>query len=454
MNKKVVRIGGGSAYERDILEPAVVLAERGNLDYLCFDTLAERTLALAQARRNADSTQGYNPLTEKRMKAVLPACVKNGVKIIGNFGAANPKAATDIVIKVIGELGFSGLKIATVLGDDVRHLVTPDLEVWETGGTVGELKGNVVSANAYIGADPIVAGLKEGADIVVTGRSADPSLWLAPLIYEFGWKKDDWDLKAAGIIAGHLSECSFQSTGGNYLDPGYTEDVPGYANIGYPIAEVSANGEMVLTKVEGTGGIVTPNSTKVQLVYEIQDPANYLTPDVIVDIRNVKIEQVGKDRVKISGVRGKERPRTLKVQLGVPEGYIAEAIMTWGGPGSYEKAKYVVENVLKSWLPKIQGISDSRYDYIGVNSIHGPASSELKASPPEVWLRCAARAQSLDAGNEFCDEVIVGSLLPAGSGGLRRDVRPVLAVYSTLIPREKIPTKVIVQDIMIKEVKG
>lgn len=230
MKGNKVRLGAGSAYEMDRIEPAVLLAEKGDINYLCIDSLGERTLALAQRRRLADPTRGYCPTLEVRTRAVLPYCVKNNIKMICNSGAANPISGADLVMKIVQEMGFTGLRVATIIGDDVLHLLSQDLKVWETGDPLNKLKGKIVSANAYIGAQPIVAALKQGADIVVTGRCADPSLFLAPLIYEFGWKDDDWDLLGAGTVIGHLLECTAQCTGGNYLDPGYTEDVPELAH--------------------------------------------------------------------------------------------------------------------------------------------------------------------------------------------------------------------------------
>lgn len=453
MRGKKVRIGAGSAYEGDRIEPAVLLAEKGDINYLCFDTLAERTLAFAQLRKLADPNKGYNPLTEARIRAVLPSCVKNGIKIIGNFGAANPLAAGDVVIKIIEEMGFSGLKVAIVVGDDVRHLLTPDLEIWETGEPLGKLEGEIISANAYIGADPIVAALKEGADIVITGRCADPSLFLAPLIYEFGWKENDWDLKAAGIVVGHLLECGAHVTGGNYLDPGYTEDVPDIAHLGFPIAEVYEDGEAIITKVPGTGGIVTVNTCKAQLVYEIHDPANYLTPDVVADVRNVTFEQVGKDQVKVSGAKGKEKPQNLKVLVGVMQGYIGEGEIGWAGPGCYEKAKIAADAIKENLQPVMDEIEELRIDFIGVNSIFGPVSPEPATPPNEVRLRVAGRTKSEEIAAKIGAETELMFFGPLGAGGVWRNVRPCLAMYSTLIPREKVPIKVIIKEITIREVR-
>lgn len=453
MKGKKIRIGGGAGYEEDIFEPAVIMAENGNIDYLCFETLAERTLAFAQKRKLEDPTKGYNPLTEARMRAVLPACVNNQVKIISNFGAANPLGATEVVTRVIQEMGFSGLKIATVVGDDVRHLITADAEILETKASLEELKGEFVSANAYIGAEPIIVALEAGADIVLTGRTADPSLFLAPLMYEFGWRRDDWDLLGAGIVVGHLLECSAYVTGGYYFDPGYSEDVPDIANLGYPIAEVYEDGEAIITKVSSTGGVVSPNSCKAQLVYEIHDPSSYITPDVVADFSHVKLEQVGKDRVKVSGARGRERPGTLKVSVGTMEGYIAEGEIGWAGPGSYEKAKVSAEAIRKKLEPMGSEIEELRIDFVGVDSIFGPIAPKPASPPNEVRLRMAIRTREEEIAKKVLYAFGFIIAAPLGMGGGRMNTRPVLGISSTLIPREKVVTKVFTQRIDIHEVK-
>jgi hypothetical protein len=453
MKGKNIRVGGGAGFEEDIFEPAVILAQSGNIQYLGFETLAERTLAFAQKRKLEDPTKGYNPLTEARVRAVLPACVKKQVKIISNFGAANPLGAAEVVARVIQEMGYSGLKIATIIGDDVRHLLTPDSEIWETKDSFGKLQGEFVSANAYIGAEPIVTALEAGADIVITGRAADPSLFLAPMMYEFGWRKDDWDLLGAGIVVGHLLECSPYVTGGYYFDPGYTEDVPDIANIGYPIAEVYEDGEAIITKAPGTGGVVSPNSCKAQLVYEIHDPSSYLTPDVVADFSNVKLEQVGKDQVRVSGARGRERPTTLKVTVGVMEGYIAEGELGWAGPGSYEKAKVTAEAIKKRLEPIGSDIEELRVDFIGVNSIFGSIAPQPASAPNEVRLRIAGKTTKEEVAKKIIYTFGFLMAAPVGAGGPRTNIRPVLGLYSTLMPREKVVTKVFTQRIDIHEVK-
>jgi len=454
MKAKKIRIGGGSMTELERFEPAVLLAKEGDIQYLCFENLAERTLAFAQRRKLENPTQGCNPDIEDRMRSVLPVCAAKGIKIITNAGAANPEAGAERVLKVIRELGLSGIKVAMVLGDDVRQLLDPALSIWETGKPLGDLAGEPVSANAYIGAAPIVKALQLGADIVITGRCADPSLFLAPLIYEFGWPEDDWHLMGAGTAIGHLLECSAYVTGGNYFDPGYTEDVPDLAGIGYPIAEVYPDGSAIITKVSGSGGIVTPNSCKAQLVYEIHDPQNYMTPDVTADFSYITLTSAGKDRVKVAGARGKERPENLKVSIGVMEGYIAEAERGWAGPGCYEKAKAAAASVEANLTPIKPEIDELRVDFIGVSAIFGPVAPEPVAPPNEVRVRIAGRTKTEQTARKIlyeCRHLLFG---PVGTGGTRDVVRPVLAIYSTQIPRNRVPVNVIVYETTIAEVKS
>lgn len=451
--KEPLRVGYGSCTENDRIEPGVLLAEKGDVRYVCFDTLAERTLAHRQMKRLADPTAGYNPHMEARIRALLPFCLKNHVRAIGNFGGANPLSAADLVMKVIQETGASGIKVATVLGDDVRYLLTPDLELWETGEPLGRLEGEIVSANAYLGADPIVAALREGADIIITGRVADPSLFLAPLIFEFGWRCDDWHRLGAGIVLGHLVECATHVTGGSYFDPGYTEDVPGLGYLGCPIVEAFESGEGIITKLPGTGGGVSVNSCKAQLLYEIHNPAEYITPDVIADFRNVTLTHLGKDRVRVSGGKGKARPECLKVSVGVLEGYIGEGQIGWAGPGCYEKAKCAAEAVKQNLKPVMGDIDELRIDFMGVNSVFGPAAPEPATSPNEVRLRVAGRTKKEEVADTIGHEVEMMYFGPLGAGGAWRNVRRVLSMYSTLMHRNKVPAKVITNEITLREVK-
>ncbi|HWJ55852.1 MAG TPA: acyclic terpene utilization AtuA family protein [Vicinamibacterales bacterium] len=334
-----IRIGCGAGYSGDRIEPAVELAEQGRLDYLVFECLAERTIALAQLRKAHDPAAGYDPLLAERMRAVLPACAAGGVTIVTNMGAANPAAAAAVVRGVARELGLAGLPVAAITGDDVLDVVTGGgFTIDETGAPVESLGDALVSANAYIGAAPIVEALGQGARVVVTGRAADPSLFVGPLRHAFGWTADDWPLLGRATAVGHLLECAGQVTGGYFADPGRT-DVAGLARLGFPIAEVAADGRAVVTKVPGSGGAVTIATCSEQLLYEIGDPAAYVTPDVVADFSGVELALDGADRVRVRGATGHPAPPTLKVALGHRDGFIGDGQISYGGSGAIARAR-------------------------------------------------------------------------------------------------------------------
>lgn len=321
---KQVRLGAGSGFSGDRIEPAADLARDGALDYLVFECLAERTIALAQLARLADPEKGYDPLLEARFRAVLPLCAARKVRIVTNMGAANPQAAAAVVAKIAGELGLRGLRIATVTGDDVLEQIrASDCRLQETGASVGSMGNSIVSANAYLGAAPIAEALEAGADIVITGRVSDPALFLGPLIHEFGWRADDWEKLGRGVLAGHLLECAGQITGGYFADPGF-KDVGDLARLGFPIGIVDADGGVTITKLEGSGGVVSAQTCKEQLLYEIDDPARYMQPDVVADFSQVTVEEAGRDVVRIAGAGGGAAPETLKVSVGYRDGYVGE----------------------------------------------------------------------------------------------------------------------------------
>ncbi|WP_288473029.1 acyclic terpene utilization AtuA family protein, partial [uncultured Pseudomonas sp.] len=306
---RLLRIGCGAGYSGDRIEPAVELAEHGRLDYLVFECLAERTIALAQQARLADPEAGFDPLLEARMRRILPLLNKAGrprLRVVTNMGAAHPSAAARKVAALARELGVTGLKIAAVAGDDVLAQLPADARL-DNGQTLAELGDRLISANAYLGVEGIVQALQADADVIITGRVADPSLFLAPLVHEFGWAADDWERRGRGTLVGHLLECAGQVTGGYFADPGY-KDVPDLARLGFPLAEVDADGHSTLTKVAGSGGCVTPATCTEQLLYEVHDPAAYLTPDVTADFSSVALEQSAPDQVAVSGARGKPRP--------------------------------------------------------------------------------------------------------------------------------------------------
>ena len=433
----MIRIGAGAGYSGDRIEPAVDLARRGALDYLVFECLAERTIALAVHARQHDPEGGFDPLLNERMRAVLPACVAAGTRIISNMGAANPVGAARRTAALARELGLGGLRIAAVCGDDVLDFVrTEDLPLMERSGTVASLPGKVVSANAYVGCEPLVEALAGGAQVVLTGRVADPSLFLAPAVHAFGWRLDDWAMLGRGTVVGHLMECAGQLTGGYHADPGY-KDVPGLADLGFPIAEVAADGSAVLTKLAGTGGRITLATCKEQLVYELHDPRRYLTPDVIADFSTVSFAEVGADRVAVSGGGGTARPDRLKVSVGYEEGFIGEGQISYAGPGALERGRLALD-IVEARLKRLGGeLLEQRLELIGVDAVSvGYAASP---SPPEVRARVAIRTRSAAAAAWAGREVeALYTNGPAAGGGAVQSVRPVIAVASLLVDRARV----------------
>ena len=444
---KTLRIGTGAGYSGDRIEPAVELARDGQLDYLVFECLAERTIALAQQARRNDPAAGFDPMLEARMRAVLALAVRNQVRIVSNMGAANPVAAAQKTAEIARALGLHGLKIAAVVGDDVLEVVRRgDYRLEESGATVASLGDRIVSANAYLGVEPIVEALRTGAQVVITGRAADPALFMAPLVHEFGWALDDWHRLGQATVAGHLLECAGQITGGYFADPGF-KDVPGLARLGFPIGEVSDNGDVVIGKVPGSGGQVTAATCKEQLVYEIHDPRRYLQPDVVADFSQVTVEEIAPDRVRVSGGRGTPRTPTLKVSVAYTDGFIGDGQISYAGPGALERARLALE-IVRERLVIIGLQSDElRFDLIGVDSLHGTALSRGAGAPYEVRARVAGRCASLAEARRIGNEVeTLYTNGPAGGGGATHSVREVLAVQSVLLPREWVKTSVLVME--------
>ncbi|WP_426435072.1 acyclic terpene utilization AtuA family protein [Bradyrhizobium genosp. P] len=433
---RTIRIGSGAGYSGDRIEPAVELAEKGALDYLVFECLGERTVALAQQARMKDPDSGYDPLLEERMRAVLPLCAAKGIKIITNMGAANPEAAARRTAEIAKSLGLPQLKIAAVIGDDVLDACKAgDLPIMEFEGTIKQLGNRMLSANAYLGAEPMADALTAGADIVITGRASDPALFLAPMIHAFGWKMDDWNLLGQGTVAGHLLECAGQITGGYFADPGY-KDVAGLARLGFPIGEVDEDGSLVVTKVAGSGGAVTAQTCKEQLLYEVHDPKSYLQPDVVADFSEVTVAEIGPDRVRISGGRGTGRTETLKVSVGYVDSYIGEGQMSYAGPGALARGRLALE-IVRERL-KLMGVaaSEIRFDLIGVDALHGPDLSAGAGEPYEVRVRVTGRTESLREAIRIGNEVeTLYTNGPAAGGGAWKSARDVVAVASVLLPR-------------------
>lgn len=435
--KSSLRIGTGAGYSGDRIEPAVDLAARGDLDYLIFECLAERTIALAQLRKKNDPNAGFDPLLEERMRAVLPYCHRNQVTIISNMGAANPIAAAKKTAEIAKDLGLKDLRIAAVTGDDVlAHIQAEDYLLLESGQPLRSIRSQVISANAYLGVEGIIEALQFEADVILTGRLADPALFLAPMIYEFGWSMENYDLLGKGTALGHLMECAGQVTGGYFADPGYKE-IPDLANLGFPIAEVMANGSFFITKLPNTGGQVSMATCKEQLLYEIHDPAAYFTPDVVADFTKVKIKEIGKDQVAALDATGQAPTGLLKVSVGYRDGFIGEGQISYGGENAVERATLAWE-IVQGRLRKT-GVkhSDMRCDLMGLNHLYG---GTLTGNPiVEVRARVAARTKdrqnAVKIGNEVETLYTNG---PAGGGGVTKSVQEIIAIQSVLIPKDQV----------------
>ena len=440
---KKIHLGAGAGYSGDRIEPALELAEKGDIQYLVFECLAERTTAIAQGARLKDPALGYDPLLGARMTAVLAPCRARGIRIITNMGAANPIAAAEKVVEIARGRGMKGLKVAAITGDDVVEQVRgASYPLDDTAQPVSSLGGRLVSANAYLGARPIIEALAGGADVVITGRVSDPALFLAPQIHELGWSMDDWTRMGQGVAVGHLLECAAQVTGGYFADPGY-KDVPDLARVGFPIAEVSEDGTAVITKVPGSGGMVTRATCTEQLLYEIHDPTRYLQPDVVADFSRVTLTAEGPDRVRVAGASGSPKTGTLKVTVGYLDSYLGEGEISYAGPGALARGRLALE-ILQERLVSI-GLRcrEVRGELIGVNSILGAKLSVGGGEPSEVRVRLAGRTDSLEdairVGNEVEAMYLNG---PAGGGGARSWAREIIGVVSVLIPEHLARTAV------------
>lgn len=430
-----LRIGAGAGYSGDRIEPALELAEHGALDYLVFECLAERTIALAQGERQRDPAAGFDPLLRERMERVLPACHARGTRIITNMGAANPLAAARLVAEVGRAAGLTGLRVAAVTGDDVTDTIRAgDLPLTDRAGTTRDLGDSIISANAYLGAGPIVEALASGADIVVTGRVGDPAMFLAPLIHRFSWAMDDWERLGKGTLVGHLLECAGQITGGYFADPGL-KDVAGLARLGFPLAEVAENGDAVITKVIGSGGIVSLATCKEQMLYEVHDPVRYLQPDVVADFSGVRMRQDGADRVAMTGATGTKATGTLKVSIGYRDSFVGEGQISYGGPGARARAELALQIVRERLALTGVQASELSFTIIGVDSVHRGPSIDHHAEVQDVRIRVAGRTGSMREAIRIGNEVeTLYTNGPAGGGGAWKSAREVIAVASTLVP--------------------
>ena len=439
---QVLRVGCGAGFSGDRTDAAgpVVqdlvagLQSQGGHAVLIFETLAERTLALAQLARRADPQAGYEPLLLDLLRPVLATCLAQGIRIVSNFGAANPRAAAQAIAQLAHDLKLAAPRIAVVLGDDVRE--HPEVQT-----LAQSLPSPLVSANAYLGAQAIADALNHGAQIVVCGRVADPALTLGPALAHFGWALDDWNAIAGATMAGHLLECGAQVTGGYYADPGF-KDLPDLAHVGFPIAQIEADGRCTLSKPAGTGGRIDLHTVKEQLLYEIDNPAAYITPDVVADITTAQVTQLGPDRVQLSGVQGHPRPAHLKVNLCHENGWLAEAEISYAGARAEARAR-LAASVVRERLPHLA----LRVDLIGVCSLWADDAGEALAALPDqggtdVRLRMATSHADKTTAEQLLREVTaLYTCGPAGGGGVRTALRPRLGLVSCLLPREGIPSR-------------
>jgi hypothetical protein len=439
--KQKIRIGCGVGFSGDRIEPAIVLAEKGELDYLVLECLAERTIALANKRKMQDPTKGYDPLLERRIETLLPHLVKNNIRLITNMGAANPIEGAKKIIEIAQKQGIK-IKVAAIYGDnlfDNSTLTDDDFikfghEDFAYNLMVNRKSNSIVnSANAYLGIEGILEALQADAQIIITGRVADPSLFLAPMIHEFGWKTENYNLLGKGTVIGHLMECAGQITGGYFADP-IKKPVENMDNLGHPFADIFPDGSAIISKVEGTGGIINLQTAKEQLLYEVINPNEYYTPDVIADFTSVKLVEIGKNQIKVTGGGGKTKPETYKVSIGYRAFWQGEGEISYAGTSALERAKLAGETIEKRLKPLFEEI---QVDYIGQNSVF--PNAEFQYLNSEVRLRVAAKAKTQ------AEAVLVGEEVealytngPAGGGGVRKYVNEVIGIISVLVDRNKV----------------
>lgn len=407
--------------------------------FLIFETLAERTLALAQLRRRADPAQGYEPLLDAMLRPVLARCLAHGIRIVSNFGAANPRAAARHIARMARELGIAPPRVAVVEGDDLSGPGHRALLREQLGAAMDGIR--LVSANAYIGAEPIAAALDAGAQLVVCGRVADPSLTVGPAMSHFGWRSDEWEKLGRATMAGHLLECGAQVCGGYFADPGY-KDVPGLEAIGFPIAEIAADGSCTIGKADATGGLLNEATVKEQLLYEVHDPAAYLTPDVVADIGEAEVHEAGAGRVSLSGVRGHARPAQYKVNVCHEGGWLAEGEISYAGARAEARARLAADILRK----RLAGLH-LRVDLIGAVSILADDAGRALAATPDtgardVRLRVAVTHEDRAEAERLTREVMaLYTCGPAGGGGVRTALTPRLNTLSCLVARESVPVR-------------
>jgi hypothetical protein len=454
--KQKIRIAAGQGFWGDLPDAPVRQVEGGPIDYLMLDYLAEVTMSIMQKQRSRDPSAGYAKDFVPLMKQILPACVERNIRVTANAGGVNVEGCANAVGDVARELGLEGkLRIGIVTGDDIMpkldELLSRGIELhnMDTGAALSSVRERIQSANVYLGAAPMVEALDRGAQIVITGRATDTGLTLAPLMHEFGWAADDWNKMAAGTIAGHIIECGAQCSGGNCQYE--WRSIPNLANVGFPIVEAMSDGTFVITKHEGTGGWVIIPSVKEQLVYEMGDPHSYITPDCIADFTTVRLEDEGRDRVRVFGIEGRPATETFKVSISYSAGYKAVGTLVYSWPEAYDKAR-AADRILRARLDRL-GLKFDQIltEFVGANATHGPLAGEPPADLPEVQLRVGVRSEDRKAVERFTKEiaplVLTGPPGVTGFAGGRPKVEEIVAYWPALLPKDEIRTVVDVIDV-------
>ena len=440
----MIRIANGQGFWGDWLEAPVRLVEQGPIDYLALDYLAEITMSILQKQKEADPKLGYARDFPPLVARIAPRLRERGIKVIANAGGVNPAACAREVVRLA-----PGLKVAVVLGDDVFGRLDAFLAKgypmrdMDTGEPLAGIRDRILSANAYIGAFPLAEALATGAHVVIAGRSTDTALTLAPMVHEFGWGESDYDRLAAGTIAGHIIECGAQATGGNcQVD---WQNIPDMANIGYPIIEAEPDGSFCVTKHAGTGGQVSSHTVKEQLLYELGDPKRYITPDCVADFTSVRLQDAGPDRVRVSGIKGGERPPSLKLSIAYANGWKAVGTLVYSWPQALAKAR-AADRIVRQRLADLGlAFDEIATEFLGWNACHGPVAPP-NPDPPEIQVRIGVRGPDRKAVDRFTRELIPLVLNgPPGATGFgegRPPVREIVAYWSALVPREEISTRV------------
>jgi hypothetical protein len=453
MAKEHIRIASGQGFWGDLLTAPLMQVSKGEIDYLMLDYLAEVTMSILQKQKMKNPSAGYARDLVQTCEDVLPYIKSKGIKLITNGGGVNPEAARDAVFAVARKLGITGLKIGIVTGDNILSVMDQlidsgnEMRNMETGQPIAEIKDKLLSANVYFGALPVVEALRQGADIVITGRTTDTGLTLAPMIHEFGWSFEDWDKLAAGTVAGHINECGAQASGGNFL--GDWESLPDMANIGFPIIEAYPDGSFIVTKHEGTGGAVTRETVSEQLMYEIGNPAEYITPDCIADFTTIQLEDLGNNRVKAYGIKGLPATPFYKVSASYSDGYVAFSSLTYSAPDAYKKAS-AADKILRKRLEQLGlEFDEIRTEFIGMNACHGAIAAPIE--PNEIMMRIGVRSHSYAAverfGKEIAPLILTGPPSVTGFAGGRPKPSDVVAYFPALLRKDTVSHRVIVEEV-------